>query len=362
MKQRFAALVLLSPLLGSAGCGGAASQAEGPAGSAGPAAPTAEPLVLQITCPAGQRLEGNACVAAAAPTEECIAGTTPDGASCGAELPPAGEERPLKIVRESSYTPRAGTLEEIGLALRDSRRLRHEPLSRSTLVTELSASERRFRSTAVSSPARRELLRYLALRYTELAAVAAQDRAQALATGQSQQAKRSLKIEKAAREKAIKYYRRLSKEHPQWCAGPAAGTGCRDEWLYFLGYEYELAGDLGQARKCYLELATQFKRSRYLPLVYLAFGELFRAEGRSDPSKLPIAEQFYREVRKYPPPDNQAYGYATFCLAEVQALSGDSRGAQASLLEVLSFGRDHPGVGYSQLLAHLADAKLKTLP
>src|SRR5580698_9806465 len=99
----------------------------------------------------------------------------------------------------------------------------------------------------------------------------------------------------AARKQAINYYTNLKNQYPKWCQGnnasdPTKSTGCVDEVLYYLAYEYEQANDLDNARKVYLELIQNSPQSKFIPNAYLAFGELFFNEAQGDPSKWALAE------------------------------------------------------------------------
>ena len=89
----------------------------------------------------------------------------------------------------------------------------------------------------------------------------------------------------------------------------------RDRYVSALANERE--GKLLEARRGYLEIIQKFPQSRLVPLVYLAFGELFLKTSTGDPTQLPLAEQSYREVLKYPPPDNAAYGFASMRLGQI---------------------------------------------
>ncbi len=84
----------------------------------------------------------------------------------------------------------------------------------------------------------------------------------------------------------------------------------KDEQLFRDGVAAERAGDLSRARKRYLELVEKHKRSRFVPVTYLRFGDLFADEGKADPSKYSLAGNFYREVLKYPAPENVVFYYA----------------------------------------------------
>ena len=84
----------------------------------------------------------------------------------------------------------------------------------------------------------------------------------------------------------------------------------KDEQLFRDGVAAERAGDLSRARKRYLELVENHKRSLFVPVTYLRFGDLFADEGNAEPSKYSLASNFYREVLKYPAPDNVVFFYA----------------------------------------------------
>ncbi|MEQ9318621.1 MAG: tetratricopeptide repeat protein, partial [Polyangiaceae bacterium] len=117
--------------------------------------------------------------------------------------------------------------------------------------------------------------------------------------------------------------------------------GCMDQVLYYLAYEYEQAGDLERARKVYLELTENWKKSRFVPNAYLAFGELFFQEAQGDPSKWPIAGNFYKEVLKYPPPDNKLWGYGAYKLAYVYWNQGEYGQAIDEFKKVIDFSKKY---------------------
>ena len=93
--------------------------------------------------------------------------------------------------------------------------------------------------------------------------------------------------------------------------------------LYYLAYEYEQAEDLQNARKVYFELIEKAPKSPYIPNAYLAFGELFFQEAQGDPTKWDLSAAAYKEVIKYPPPDNKVYGYARYKLGYVYWNKGE---------------------------------------
>jgi hypothetical protein len=112
---------------------------------------------------------------------------------------------------------------------------------------------------------------------------------------------------------------------------PSAGG---DRETYERALAAERALDLMTARKTYYELVAQTPRSAFVPLAYLAFGEIFAAEAEKDPSKWPLAEQAYKEVAKYPPPANPAYAYAVLRVGDTERAS-DPTQALASYMRAL---------------------------
>jgi hypothetical protein len=96
------------------------------------------------------------------------------------------------------------------------------------------------------------------------------------------------------------------------------------------------------ARKTYFMLLKSFPTSPYIPGAYLAFGELFFREAASDPSKWPLAEQSYLKVVTYPPPDNDAYGYALLRLGVVNESQGNVRHAYLVNYKLRKSAAAHP--------------------
>lgn len=126
---------------------------------------------------------------------------------------------------------------------------------------------------------------------------------------------------------------------------------------YDAGLAAERAGDLMTARKSFFELVQKYPKSGLIPLAYLAFGEIFRAEAEADPSKLALAEQAYREVTKYPPPDNTAYAYAWLRTGDVQAKS-DGAGALNDYKKAIEASQQFPNLPCGQVIAGEAKGKL----
>ena len=242
-------------------------------------------------------------------------------------------------------------------AQRDERASRLKPKVRKLLVTEIANVERLYKSTPKKDKDRPRLMRRLAEGYVELESSAFREKVEAEVNAQNfrkknpkkaaqykAEAKKSVALIKVARKNAIKYYSRLKKYYPKWCqfpSNPPAERGCMDEVLYYLAYEYEQAGNLDKAREVYLELTENWKKSRFVPNAYLAFGELFFNEAQGDPSKWPVAANFYREVLKYPAPENKLWGYAAYKLGYVYWNQGEYGQSIDEFRKVIEFGTQY---------------------
>lgn len=268
----------------------------------------------------------------------------------------------LSLKKRDDATKPVNPSESMNAAQRDERRNRLAARSRQLLVTEIQGLESLFASTPKNAPDRPKLMRRLAEGYVELESAAFRDKTENgmkadeakrkapknVGAFQAEAAKAD-KILKAARQAAIKYYTHLKDQYPKWCqnnnaADPTKSTGCTDEVLYYLAYEYEQAQNLDQARKVYFELIQNWPQSKFIPNAYLAFGELFFNEAQGDPSKWALAEQSYKEVIKYPPPDNKVWGYAHYKLGYVAWNKGDFPAALSEFKKTIEYGTQ-----YSQL-------------
>ena len=228
------------------------------------------------------------------------------------------------------------------------------------LITYIQGLESLLATTPARAPDRPGILRRLAEGYVELEASALQSQTQASINAQNSRRKdpkaaaafdataaKSGKTVVASRQAAIKHYTQLKTQHPKWCqtsnaADPTKSTGCADEVLYYLAYEYEQGNQLEQARKIYFELIQSHPTSRYIPNAYLAFGELFFNEAQGDPTKWSLAEQAYKEVIKYPAPKNTMYGYARYKLAFVYWNKGDLPLAMNEFKKTIDYGIQNP--------------------
>jgi tetratricopeptide (TPR) repeat protein len=110
---------------------------------------------------------------------------------------------------------------------------------------------------------------------------------------------------------------------------PASGAGRE---LYERALSEQRAGNLAAARRSYFELIEQNPASPFIPLAYLAFGDLFREQAKKEPSHASLAISAYRKVTTFPPSDNTAYAYALLRIADMdqkrnanQALAGYAR-------------------------------------
>jgi len=126
-------------------------------------------------------------------------------------------------------------------------------------------------------------------------------------------------------------------------AGAIDATG-----MYLAGIAAEERNDTTGARKLFFDLIQAAPTSPFRPPSYFAFGELFRAEARADPSKLQFARQVYDEVIKYPPDVNPLFEIAMLRKAELAAMAGEAQDALSILLKLAqakSFGPCSDAVG-----------------
>jgi len=274
---------------------------------------------------------------------------------------------PRKVhAREDTAKPRdLGSLDNT--AFRDQRKTRLKARARALLITEIQGLERLFGQTKRKSPDRPQLLRRLAEGYVELESAAVRD--QTADEVQASDAKRkklgpaaerkfrasatqAKKIAIAARKSAIKYYKMMKDQYPNYSK--------LDEVLYYLAYEYEQAKDYDNARKVYYELIEKAPKSPYIPNAYLAFGELFFQEAQGDPSKWDLAAAAYKKVIEYPPPKNKAYGYARYKLGYAYWNKGEYALALNEFKAVVEFGDKYTDLPGAKQLAK--SARRDTIP
>jgi len=242
---------------------------------------------------------------------------------------------------------------------RDTRKNRLQARARALLITEIQGLERLYKRTNKKSADRPQLTRRLAEAYVELESAAQRDKI--AADIQAQDAKKknpgaagkfktdavqAEKIVKAARDKAIVYYTMMKNDYPDYSK--------LDEVLYYLAYEHEQGGNLKDARSIYFELIQKAPKSPFIPYAYLAFGELFFQEAQGDPAKWDLAAAAYKEVVKYPPPNNKQFGYARYKLGYVLWNKGEYAGALNEFKKVIEYGDQFTDVPNATQLAKAA--------
>lgn len=250
--------------------------------------------------------------------------------------------------------------EAMAAGQRDERTTRLKARARKLLITEITGLEGLYGSTRKKSPDRPQLVRRLAEGYVELESAANRDKIQGeIDADDAKKAKDKAKYDKSraeaakakkvldsARQNAIKFYNVMKKDYPNYSK--------IDEVLYYLAYEYEQAQDLDNARKVYFELIQKAPKSKYIPNAYLAFGELFFQEAMGDPSKWALSAEAYKQVLKYPPPDNKVWGYAHYKLGYVYWNTGDYAKAIQEFKETIEYGdkfADQPNAAQLQKAA-----------
>lgn len=234
---------------------------------------------------------------------------------------------------------------EISTLVRDPRREHWSPRATQLVVTELQGLEALFANMPANAPDKPLLMRRLASDYIELKFAARRDKQHVLDTGarpRPNEPERLDKTAKAAQIMAVKYFVMLTNQHPNFCqsphpSDPNKNTGCVDDALYFLGLEHLELDAPDQARKSFLKLIQSFPMSPWVPYAYMAFGELFLAEGMSDPSKLDFARLSYEQSLKYPPSQNETYGFASYRLGQVERLKTEEAKALSHFTHAIEF-------------------------
>jgi tetratricopeptide (TPR) repeat protein len=227
---------------------------------------------------------------------------------------------------------------------------RRPPRALALLVVEIQQLEMLFRATVATSPDRPLIQRRIAEDYVELEKAAT---AESVLPGDPARRDTRRRTAEQARRMALRSYEDLVTQFP---ADPRT-----DEARYFLAYEREQARDLAGARRAYLDLITQSPSSRYVPLAYLAFGEMFFSEAADDPSKWEIAKQAYRKVLDAPPPANEAYAYAWYRLGYVLVNQGDRDGALHALEKAVEAATAFPQVPGAAALREEAEGQRRAL-
>jgi hypothetical protein len=198
----------------------------------------------------------------------------------------------------------------------DTRQSATGPRARAAVVAELNGLERLVETAAKDSPDRLRLLHRIAEDYVELRSAAMRDELR-LSGSEAEQASAQVS---AARTQAIAHYQLLLEAFPSY--------GDRDDVFFGLAIEYGWSNDLKRLRENLFFIIREAPRSRYIPLAYFVFGEMFFAEAATDSLKKPLAVAAFKEVLRYPSPPNRA-----LCLSRerLARLAGSPRSPQEPL-------------------------------
>lgn len=289
---------------------------------------------------------------------ECPGG--PSKFQVGGKRPAAFKSAPPPRERkDASNRKPTNPTEAMAAGTRDQRKNRLQARSRALLITEIQGLERLYKTTPKKSADRPQLIRRMAEGYVELESAALRDKTKADVQSQDLKKKNpggaakarsdataAKKIVEAARKSAIKYYTLMKTAYPNYSK--------LDEVLYYLAYEYEQAGDLTNARKVYFELIEKAPKSPYIPNAYLAFGELFFQDAQGDPAKWDLAAAAYKEVIKYPAPENKVYGFARYKLGYVHWNKGEYTDAMNEFKKVIEYGDQYTALPNATQLAKSA--------
>jgi tetratricopeptide (TPR) repeat protein len=125
-------------------------------------------------------------------------------------------------------------------------------------------------------------------------------------------------------------------------ASPGLDASTEAASTYASALDLERRRELANARRAYFELIQRAPQSAYVPLAYFAFAELFAAELDGDPSRLDLTRQAYREVLKYPPPNNPVHTTALVRLGRIEMKAGDGVQALSNATKALQNLRSTP--------------------
>ena len=296
---------------------------------------------------------------------------SPDGTAVIVLGHPAPRPEPVMVAADEPEPTFVQKQAPIGLAtseadlaaqVQDSRKSRWSPRAMPLVVAELQTLERLLASTPSNAPDKPRIIRRLGEEYVELEYTALREKQRLSSTSGSSGTEQNAKFDKvikAAQTMSIKHYRELLDRHPNFCqsphpSDPAKSQGCNDEVLYFLGLEMQHVDQLPNARKYYFQLIKDFPQSKWIAHAYLAFGELFYSEAIGDPTKWEYARLSYEEVLKYPPPQNDTYGFARYRLAQVHHHKRDEPAALAHFVQAIDFANKYAGLPSSKPLGEIA--------
>lgn len=265
--------------------------------------------IAVVAC-GGTKLSAQEVVVAPTPTTACPSGTLYNGVGCVAPLADVARDDGPEPPREASGPGMLGD------DVRDPRPLARSPRRPALLIPEIKGLESLVAIVAVNAADRPTLLQRVGDAWFELSYVEAAD-GHATAAGE-------------ARRKAIAAYEPFVRDHPN--AVNAADV------TYFLGYAYELLGDMSSARKTYFTLIQRYPSSRWIAHAYYAFGTLFLKEAQADPRRADLAVKAFAEVLKFP--TSAARPWALLGVGEAHELAGEDAQAQSAFQRLR---RDFPG-------------------
>jgi tetratricopeptide (TPR) repeat protein len=264
-------------------------------------------------------------------------------------------------------------------AVTDPRQSRIRQRAVALLVVEIQQLEYLLNASDAGSRDRPLILRRLAEDYVELESAASREataaelqRDAARASDPREAARQQTLVDSRktlvdrARKAAIDDYTRLVDQYSgqpsqTFPSSPPPAYPLIDEVVYFLGYEYQQAGDRTNARRVYLDLVTRMPNSKFVPNVYVAFGDLFFVEAMSDSSRWDLARGAYVKATDAPPPDNKVYGYAWYKLAYVFWEQGDATHAFDALQRAIDFGTEYAQLPNAAKVADSARVSLARL-
>lgn len=175
------------------------------------------------------------------------------------------------------------------LRTRDPRIAQRQPRSRTAVLGDIQRLERQLATAPATSPDRPLIRRRIADAYNEQAY-----------TSSGADADR-------ARDKVIEQYIAMRGEQ---------SSGLDDASAYYLALAYEQNGDRPNARRVYFNLIANHPSSRFVPLAYFAFGEMFSEEAREDAAKYALALQAYTEVLRFPAAEHPIHADAILRIGE----------------------------------------------
>ncbi len=111
-----------------------------------------------------------------------------------------------------------------------------------------------------------------------------------------------LQKSKQARKAAIDQYAEIVQRYKDYAR--------TDEVLYFLGHSFLEGGEDRKALVSFDRLIKKYKKSKYVPDAYLAFGEYYFTNSKGKRDQLEKALEYYKLAEGFP--ENQVYAFAIY--------------------------------------------------